>query len=258
MATKKAVKSTAMVKWDEKFASSAKKEKEQAATIAVSGQGIKFGRGWIEVGGQRLKENKLECVIVGYCGLNAWYGKAYDANDTAPPQCYAFADSWNAPTMKPHPQAEDPQSESCATCAQNKLGSATTGKGKACGNRVRFAAILATDLDDASMVATAELANGGISPTNVYKVFKPYLDYVNDELGRPLWSVVTSISSFDDPKQQIRLEFSMVDKIDDDVALTSLEKRNDSIQKILQVPFVQIEKTKVPTAGKSKKFAGKK
>jgi hypothetical protein len=262
MATKKAAsKSTALVRWDEKFAAQAKKEKDQSATISTGGMGIKFGRGWIEVAGARLKNNALQCVIVGYCGLNAWYEKDYDANDVAPPDCYALGDSWNAADMRPHVQAEKPQSEEgCATCDWNKLGSAKTGRGKACANRVRLGIVLASDLEDTSHAGSAEMATASVSPTNVYKAFKPYLDYVNDELGRPLWSVVTQISAFDDPKQQIRLEFSLVDKIDDDEALTALEKRNDTIQSVLQTPFVQIEKTTMPakkTVGKSSKFAGK-
>lgn len=251
--------STAMVPWTEKFAKYAKQGKEQVKSIMSGGVGIKFGRGSISVGGAAVPGGRLECVLVGHCAFNAFYLKKYDPNEATPPDCYAFALFNDDPEMAPHEQAADKQADTCGTCDHNVFGSAETGRGKACGNNIRIGALTAKDAEDAAGIALAELATGKISPTNL-KSFKAYLDAVEEEHGRPLWAVVTEISSHDDPKTQIRLEFKMVSLIDDDEVLEALEKRFLKIQDVLQVPFAAaIDKPEpVKKSGGSQRFAAKK
>lgn len=259
MATKKAAagKSTSIVKWTEKFAVYTKETKEQTANIGSGGISIKFGRGSVTVGDNQIKGGKLECVIVGSCALNAWYGTDYDPNDRQPPDCYAFAIVNDDPEMAPHASASNKQAEKCSECEKNVFGSAKTGRGKACSNNIRIGVLTAKDVEDTEGIATAELATGKISPTNLVH-YKKYVDNVIEEYGRPPWAVVTEVSSHDDPKTQIRLEFRMVSLIEDDEALEALEKRYLKIQDVLQKPFAApTEKpaAKKPAAGASKKFA---
>jgi hypothetical protein len=260
MATKKAA-TKALVRWDEKFASAAKASKEQLKNVTQGGIGIRFGRDKIFVADNEVKGGKLEVIIAGFCAFNGWYEADYDPKgDKTPPTCYAYSDIFDDDNMAPHSKVEKPQADKCCDCEKNKFGTAKVGRGKACGNNIRFGALLASDIEDGDAAKSAELATGKISPTNV-KRFKKYVDDILEEHGRPVWAVITEITSHDDSDTQIRLEFKLVDVIDDDGILEAMEARSGKIQDILQVPF-QVAADGIKSApkvkvGTNKKFAGK-
>jgi hypothetical protein len=256
VATKKAAKqkSTALVPWTEKFAQYAKQSTEQVKNVGVTGVSVKFGHGTIEVAGKPVPSGKLECVILGSCALNAWNQNAYDPNNTQPPDCYAFATVYGDKDMMPHPQAPLKQSTTCADCEKNQFGTASTGKGKACANTIRMGLLVAGDIEDADAATAAEMATAKASPTNA-KHFKAYVDMLEAEYHRPPWSVITEISSLHDDATQIRLEFKLVDPIDDDDILTALEKRFLKIQDVLQQPFNAAAPKAAPKP--NAKYAGK-
>ncbi len=255
---KQAAKSTAIVPWDKKFAPYAKAAVEQEKSIGGGGLGVKFGPGTITVAGGTLPGGRLECVVLGSCFENAWYGgKPYDSDDPQPPECYAFGEV--AEDMAPKDDVTDKQSDTCAACPHNVFGSAETGRGKACGNKKRLALVTRKDIEDAASISTAELATAKVSPTNL-KAWAGYVRALAEEHGRPPWAVVTEISSHADPKTQIRLEFKLVELIEDDATLTALEKRFLKIQDVLQTPYGPpierpVAQPKRGTAGKSAKFA---
>lgn len=253
-----AKKTTAVVKWDEKFAKYAKEGKDQVKNIGAGGIGVRFGHGSITVGGVVVAGGRLKCVVLGSCALNAWNKDKYDADNPQAPDCYAFAVVNDDPGMRPHAKAPLKQADDCATCSKNEFGSAETGKGKACANTIRLGLITAKDAEDADGIRAAELATAKVSPTNL-KIFAAYVKAVEEEHGRPLWAVVTEISAHDDPRTQIRLEFKMVEMIEGDAELGALEKRALSIQGALQQPFSAAAERpgKEPKAGASKKFAAK-
>ena len=253
--TKGAKTTTAIVPWDQKFAQYAKESKEQLKNVASGGVGIKFGRGNISVGGAQIPGGKLECIILGYCAMNAWNKDAYDPDNPQPPDCYAFSITYGDEEMRPHEKVPMPQATSCAECEKNQFGTAITGKGKACGNNERLGLLLSKDCEDAEDVGTAEIATAKVSPTNV-KHFKAYTDMLINEHGRPPWAAITEISSYNDPKTQIRLEFKLVDLITDEATLTALEKRQESIQDTVQTPFQAAAERPKPVA-KNAKFAGR-
>ena len=255
MATKKATTTKALTKWDEKFASHAKKAVDNVKNIG-GGIGVKFGRGSITVGGTTIPGGKLECIVLGFCDFNAWYEKDYNPKETTTPDCYAFATAEDAEEMKPHASAADPQSEQCHGCEKNEFGTAKQGRGKACGNNIRLGLITAKDAEDAGDIAKAEIATAKVSPTNL-KHWAGYVKALQEEHNRPPWAVVTQIQSFDDPETQIRLEFTLVDLINDEATLTALEKKQDNIQEAhLQVPFVAVKDVKPAVkAGGSRRFA---
>ncbi len=247
--------STAIVPWDQKFAQYAKESKEQVKNVGTGGVGVKFGRGSIAVGGTTVPGGKLECVIVASCALNAWYASDYDPNEAAPPDCYAFANVVGAEDMAPHEQAPDKQCATCIECEKNQFGSAKTGRGKACNNTVRLGLLLAKDCEGGEDAASAELATAKVSPTNT-KHWAGYVKMLADDHGRPPWAVITEVSSHDDPKTQIRLEFKMVELIEDDAVLAALEARVAKTQEALQEPFQAAAERPKPVA-KNAKFAGR-
>ena len=259
MAIKKQVaakKTTAIVPWDKKFAQYATAAQEQVKSVGADGVGVKFGRGSIEVGGLAVPEGRLECVVIGSCALNAWYEADYDPNDAQPPDCYAFAVLTDDETMAPHEACTNKQAELCSECDKNQFGTAKTGRGKACGNNIRLGLITAKDAEDADSAKIAELAIAKISPTN-RKNWAGYVKALKEEYNRPPWGVVTEISSHDDKKNQIRVEFKFVDLISDEDVIDVLEKRYLKIQDKLQQPYgPKIDRPKPAPRG-SQKFAAK-
>lgn len=74
-----------------------------------------------------------------------YYAEAYEEGDDEAPACMS------ANGIAPDPGVEDPQSDACATCEQNKWGSRITDSGtkaKACGSRRRIAVAPLFDLPE--------------------------------------------------------------------------------------------------------------
>src|SRR5690606_25613194 len=95
--------------------------------------------------------NELEVVVVASVFANTLYADKFQPGVVSLPICYAFGDPDSDDpegTMRPHEEAEDPQSDACADCPMNQFGSAPEGRGKACKNTRRLAVMLAEDLDN--------------------------------------------------------------------------------------------------------------
>lgn len=268
-ASAKGSKSTALVPWSEKFAAYAKQSTEQVKDIG-GGVGIQFGHNDITVAGKSVGKT-IEVIILGSCPHNRWFKEGYDKDNKQPPDCYAFAPLdpehpgltllGSDPNMAPHSAVKNKQAEKCCDCEKNVFGSAKTGRGKDCTNTLRLGCLLGKDVEDGDGAKSAELATAGASPTNL-KHYKKYVDMLADDHGRPPWAVVTEITSHDDKETQIRLEFKMVNEIEDDEVLEELEKRFLKIQDELQKPYPAPSEKGAATAktgaGKSAKFAGGK
>jgi hypothetical protein len=261
MATKKAAaNSNALVKWDEKFSKYAKEQKAQVANITAGGIGVSFSPGVINVGGAPVG-NKLEAIIIGSCAHNKYYKEKYNPSEKTPPDCYAFSLIVDDPDMKPHAASADKQAEGCAECDFNVFGSAENGRGKACANTLRLGLLLSKDVDDAASALANDLATAGVSPTNA-KYYKSYTDGLEEEHGRPVWAAVTEITCHPDPKTQIRLEFKLVELIEDVSIIEALEKRYLKVQDVLQQPYAApTDRPAAPPVrgrgGASAKFVGK-
>lgn len=260
MATKKvAAKSTALVKWDEKFAKYAKDQKAQVANINAGGVGISFGPGIINVGGAGVG-NKLEVIVLGFCAHNKFYKTKYNSSEKTPPDCYSFSIIFDDKEAKPHEASTEPQADSCGECDNNVFGSAENGKGKACANALRLGILLSKDVDDAASVLSAEIATANVSPTNG-KYYKAYTETLEEEHSRPVWAAVTEITSHPDPNTQIRLEFKLVELIENVEIIEALEKRFLKVQDTLQQPYSAAIDKPAPAArggrNNTAKFAGK-
>ena len=256
---KATTKPTAIVPWEKKFAGLAKEAVEQEKGIGGGGQSVKFGAGGtITVAGGVVPGNRLEVIVLASCFENAWYGgRPYDSDDPQPPECYGFSVLMD--DLAPHEECQNPQSKTtCAECEKNEWGSASVGRGKECGNKKRLAVILSNDIKSAEDVPGAELATARVSPTQL-KAWAGYVRSVADEQGRPPWAVVTEIAGLPDSKTQYRLEFKLVETIDDPKVLDALFARVAKAEEFLQQPYgPPIERAAKPArAGKSQKFAAR-
>lgn len=256
MPRKPAVDSESLVKWDAEFAKFASQAVEQEKGVG-GGAIIKFGRGIITCDGAELTENNIELIILGSVHLNQWFEEEYDSDHPTPPDCYALGTSDKE--MAPHEEAPNKQSDNCVICGYNEMGTGKRGRGKACQNRRRFAALLASDCTSAEDAAKATIYTSSVSPTNL-KAWAGYIHDLADRHKRPSWAVVTQVSCFDDKKTQIKLEFKISDAIKNNALLTVLRKRLDGIESMLTQPFPPPpEKGKKKPADKTaakQKFAG--
>ncbi len=82
----------------------------------------------------------LDVVIVAFTNTNTLYPSAYQPGKVEPPTCYAIGQIASA--MAPRANSLSPQHSDCATCPKNQFKSAPNGKGKACRNARRMAALL--------------------------------------------------------------------------------------------------------------------
>ena len=138
-------------------------------------------------------KGRVELVVLGSLSANTLY-PPYDPQQQQGALCYALADI-NAPDpvqaaadMAPPADLPGRKSDSCATCRYNAFGSADKGKGKACKNTIRLAALPAgTDY------AKAEGVMVSVPPTSL-RAWAGYTRPILDGLSRPIQTVVTGLT----------------------------------------------------------------
>ncbi len=229
----------AVVLWQEEMAAAAKKQVAQekpinsVATISTRG-------GVLSVDGDPVKGNALNLVVLGAVYENAYYPGRFDPDNPQAPVCYALA-SEDADTpeedMAPHDEAEDPQADACANCEKNVMGSADTGRGKACKNVRRLVVVAQDALQSAEDMKTSEMRVLKIPVTSV----RNWAGYVRGplaELGRPYFGVVTTVSCTPDAKTQYKVLFEVAETIDftPDLYAALKVKRADAA-KLLSAPY---------------------
>lgn len=241
----------ALTKWDEKFAAMAKKATKVVANVGVGNMiGLKSGQ--LTYKNNPVAGNKMNVVILGHILENDFYKGKYNPDKPEQPICYAFSE--DEATLAPHPDSPEPQSKDCASCEQNVFGTAETGRGKACQNRVRMGMITEGDLEEA---AKAEVAYLKVPVTSV-KPWASYCRQLEDTLHRPPMGVVTEITVVPDPKTQFKVAFRVISKIDDPEQLEALMTKVELVEREIYFPYVQIEEVAVPARRNGKPVVNKK
>jgi hypothetical protein len=116
-----------------------------------------------------LTGKELNVVVLDYAMVNAYYDRAYVANDPKPPACFAVAQK--KADMAPVATSPVPQHEECKTCPHNQWQSAGSGsKGKACKNMRLLAVVPIVN------IAEADIWLLSVPPSSTNK----YDEYVRD------------------------------------------------------------------------------
>ena len=219
-----APKQTGVVSWQDELKALAV---QTAETEKVQGNWVSFKSGILSVSGNQMKNNKVDCVVVGSVFENQWYKAKYDPNNPSPPHCYAIAEDDD--DLKPHPESAEPQVPSCAECPKNAWKSDPGGgKGKACKNTRRLAIIAAPDATTVEAVQKAEFAVAKLPVTSV-KNWSTYASQIANVLHLPPLAVITEMSVQPDAKTQFQVNFQLTDKIEDgDIIKALLAKRADA------------------------------
>lgn len=124
----------------------------------------------------------LRVVIVDFISKNMFYEDAYREGEVSMPVCFSIDKTVS--TMKPSPNATDPQSPACNGCPMNEFGS--DGAGKACKN-TRFLAVSLPDLEGDDLYTIS------VSPTAI-KAFDAYVGSVAKVFKAPPVRVITDVN----------------------------------------------------------------
>ncbi len=194
--------------------------------------------GILTFNGAPIKDNKMQVIIVDHILANMYYPEKFNSKDPKPPVCYAFGR--NDKELAPHEKSGDKQHEQCQGCPQNEWGTADTGVGKACKNSRRLACISASALDKPDSIPDAPAAYLGVPVTSI-KGWAGYVRQVADTFGVPPLGVVTEVSLVPDAKDQFKMVFRCVERVNDKKALTHLLAKSKVIAKEIAFPFPELE-----------------
>ena len=109
----------------------------EQAYFRISVKGGKFKVDGVKIGKDGRGE-EFSAIILKEIPVNTFNKTAYKEGETSVPEC------WSLGGYKPAPGCEEPQAATCASCPQNRFGSAVdkntgeAGKGKACSNSRRL------------------------------------------------------------------------------------------------------------------------
>jgi hypothetical protein len=162
--------------------------------------------------GERTRD-PIVTIITAATRYNAYYDVAYDPENSTPPACFAVGD--DGASLAPHDDATTPQADSCAECPHNQWRSGK-GKGKACSNKVRLAAV-APDFGAKDSASKAPFVIT-LPPTSAGNWGKYVKMLKHKGLAHPM-QVVTELS-FDPQQSYPKLNFVAVKPTPED-ALTA-------------------------------------
>lgn len=255
MAAKKAATGeTSMVKWDEKLAMYAQAASAKHQQALGQGNWIGTRAGILTYKQQKIKQ-PLDCVIVADTFENAFYKGKFDENNPQPPVCFAFGD--DIATMKPHDASVSKQNPDCVSCPKNVFGTSETGRGKACKNIVRMALVNIVDLKKDATKAEPIFLKTTVTSR---QPFARYSKDIEDNMARPLWGVVTRITTEQDESTQFKINFELEEELKDHKLFPILEKLSETQREALLIPYQPMTEAKPAAKGaprKSNKFAKK-
>ena len=218
----------------ERFAALAQQAKDAAAAERPSVSKISLKSGIISFGGQPVKDNRLDVIIVATSYKNAFYKGRYDPNNIVNPDCFAFADSDEA--MVPDSNVSKPEHPTCEGCPRAEWGSDLNGgRGKACKETRRIALLpgsVLSEADPVEAIKVGELAIVDVPVTSV-KNYSQYLNILAASIGLPAHAVLTELSAQPDAKTQFKVMFKGISPVPSDAALDAIEARMPEAKRIV-------------------------
>jgi hypothetical protein len=204
--------STALVRWDEAFAKIAAEAVKTVASVGGGGNFLSIRAGQLSFQKATFPENKMACIVMAQALENQFYEHDFQEGKPESPACYAFGDDRR--TMVPHEAVEEPVNPTCEGCPNKEFGTASKGKGKACGDVVRLSLVTESDLED---LASAELAYLKL-PYYSTLDWAGYVRQLDEAHHKPPMAFITELSVVPDQKSQFRVKFRMVQPIETDDA----------------------------------------
>lgn len=234
---------TALMPWEAQM--------KATAVAQAAGEKLKAGvariniaNGRMMIDDQAVEGNSLDVVVIGAVHLNEYYSKPYDPRRPAVPDCYAY--SLKDPSdpkdpeadMAPSDDVEDQQNTICAECEKNVMGSADVGRGKACKNVRRLLVVTEDALESAETLAEAEERSLSVPVMSTFNWARYVKTVLAEELERPYFGVVTTVSVVPDAKSQFKIEFAFKELINFDQDLwDAMQKKVAGAYATLTAPY---------------------
>jgi hypothetical protein len=227
---------------------------EAAKTERPSTSTISFRSGILAYNKQPVPGNNMDCIVIASNHSNKLYKGAYDPDNIANPDCYAY--SPDGLDMVPHPSVAEPICDNCTTCPANQWKSqgmfgGRTGAGKACKNGRSLVLIPASTKPEE--VGDAEVAIAHL-PVTSGQNWSTYVNKLATLFNRPPLGMVTKISVVPDLKSQFKATFTNVAPVDVSM-LRPLIDRAKTVDGLLVREYeANVEAPAEVDNGKKKKF----
>lgn len=230
---------TALAKWNQQLADMAKAAKKAVSKIGGVGNFISLKGGVMTYRGGIQPENKMKAIVVDAVLENQYYSGAFDPDNFASPDCYAFGR--DPDTMAPNPEyVENPVNPTCSGCPNNEWGSADVGKGKACKEVQRLAIITEGDMDD---IENAEIAFLKV-PVTSSKAWAGYVRSLDDAYHYPPLAFITEISVVKENTNKLpgwHVDFKLLQQIEDGEVIAALMEKFQRVSKDIIFPYPKMD-----------------
>lgn len=223
----------AMVSWSEELARRAQMAASIEENVGSGGAFISLRGGRLQYNGAEVPGNKMNVVVLDHILEYTFYLNGFDPDNPQPPDAYALGRDEN--TLRWHENSiaeldgEPIAGELCKNSSINQWGSAEKGKGKACKNQRRLALITEDEAADVESIKEATPVFLRVPVTSV-KAWAGYVRQLEKTLQRPPLGVVTEISVVPDPKTQFKLQFKLVESIEDGDIIEALIAKADATE----------------------------
>lgn len=178
-------------------------------------QTISLRHGRMTLNDKELPNSELQCIIIGSILERSWYDRPFDADDKAPPDCFALGHI--ASEMKPHENVPAAPAPSCKGCPLAEFGTALQGKGPACKTRIKLLVVPAPDNINPEDLADPEMAFIKVSPTSVVNYNglgsggkTPGYEKQLALKGMSPWGVISKVRNKPHPKKMAEVTFEFV------------------------------------------------
>lgn len=219
---------------DKRMQEQLERQAKAAQALRTSGAFITFKNANLKVDGHPVANNELHVRVLAAVPERAWYDGPYDPDNAQVPACYALDSG------EPHPEAMDPQSDTCMSCSKNKWGTApprpgsnVPGKGKACREGARVIVIPAGQPLKTAAMYTAKV------PVTSLAAIQNYIGRCSDS-GHLSGEFVGVMSVTEDKRTFFKVHLSIKEHTADLDRALLLMKQDEAYQLAMQ-PYPQLE-----------------
>jgi len=224
------------------------RQAEASAAMRSGGSYISFKNAQLKVDGMPVPNNTADVRVLAAVAERAWYEGPFDSDVAQVPSCYALDND------VPHDEAQNPQSDTCATCDKNKWGSAPprpgsvveklidgkvvkvpapNGKGKACREGARVIVVPANVPLKSAPMYTAKIPVTSIGTVQAFSSRCA-------QAGKLTGEFVAALSVVEDKKFFFKVHLTMKE-VTNDMDMALLMARQDEAYQLAVQPYPVFE-----------------
>ena len=216
----------------EQLARQLARQQEAAQGLRNTGAYISFKNATLKVDGMAISNNMIETRVLAAIGERTYYAGAFDPDAVQVPDCYALDSN------DPHPEARNPQADSCGDCQWNQWGSAVDSRGnkargKACREGARIIVVPANVPLKTAPMYTAKVP---VTSLGAVTAFTSRCS----QAGKLSGEFVTQLSCVEDKKSFFKVHLTLKE-ITPDMDMTQLLAKQDQAYELAMQPYPTID-----------------